>query len=88
MGVDRATTSALPWSVEVPPIPKLTIRIPREVGNVLETLTRVSGEPSDVHVQRALLQYMDGAGHRALVDGLTSRARERLRAPLDELGDL
>ncbi len=34
-----------------------------------------------------LLQYLDGAGRRSLVDGFTERAHERLRAPLDELGD-
>ena len=73
---------------EVPPIQKLTVRIPREVGDILETLTRVSGETSDLHVQRALLQYMDGSGRRALVDGFTTRARERLKGPLDGLGDL
>ena len=70
------------------PIQKLTVRIPREVGDVLETLTRISGESPDVHVQRALLQYLDGAGRRSLIDGFTQRARLRLRAALDELGDL
>ena len=81
-------SSAIRWQRRCPPIQELTVRIPREVGDVLDTLTRVSGEPSDVHVQRALLQYLDGAGRRSLVDGFTERIRERLRGPLDELGDL
>jgi hypothetical protein len=73
---------------EVPTIHELTVRLPREVGDVLDTLTDIGGESSDVHVQRALLQYLDGAGRRSLIEGFTERARTRLRASLDELGDL
>jgi hypothetical protein len=51
-------------------------------------LADVSGESRDTHVQRALLQYLDGSGRRALVAGFVARARERLREPLDRLGDL
>ncbi|HET9311197.1 MAG TPA: hypothetical protein VFP41_08250 [Actinomycetota bacterium] len=51
-------------------------------------LTTVTGVPEQEHLRRAMRGYLETAGRHAEVTALTGRARERLRAVLDELGDL
>ncbi|HJR96285.1 MAG TPA: CopG family transcriptional regulator [Actinomycetota bacterium] len=65
-----------------------TLRIPEEVAEQLRMLTTVTGVPEQEHLRRAMRGYLETAGRHAEVTALTGRARERLRAVLDELGDL
>jgi len=51
-------------------------------------LTTVTGVPEQEHLRRAMRGYLETAGRHAEVTALTGRAQERLRAVLDELGDL
>jgi len=69
-------------------IQRLTIQVPREVGDALATLTSVSGESVDAHVRRAITRYLDGDGRRAMVTGFVRRARDRHRGALDALSHL
>jgi predicted DNA-binding protein len=65
-----------------------TLRIPEEVAEQLRMLTTVTGVPEQEHLRRAMRGYLETAGRHAEVTALTGRAQERLRAVLDELGDL
>ena len=80
-------TLAAPVSTRGWHIQRLTILVPRQVGAALTTLASVSDEPVDAHVHRAIAQYLDGSGRRALVAGLARRARDRHRRALDALSD-
>jgi len=65
-----------------------TLRMPEEVAEQLRLLATVTGVPEQEHLRRAMRGYLETAGRDAEVTALTDRARERLRAVLDELGDL
>jgi len=62
--------------------------MPEEVAEQLRLLATVTGVPEQEHLRRAMRGYLETAGRDAEVTALTDRARERLRAVLDELGDL
>lgn len=65
-----------------------TIRIPDEVTEQLRLLAAVTGVDEEEHLRRAMLGYLETSGRGAEVTAFTDRARERLRAVLDRLGDL
>jgi hypothetical protein len=48
----------------------------------------VTGIDEEEHLRRAMLGYLETSGRGAEVTAFADRARERLRAVLDRLGDL
>jgi predicted transcriptional regulator len=66
-------------------IRQITIHLDPEVATALASLVAISGGSPESHAHRALIQYLDGAGHRAMVTGLAERARSELRGVLEEL---
>ena len=65
-----------------------TIRVPTEVGDQLRLLATLTGTDEEEHLRRAVHVYLETAGRESEVAAFTGRARERLRAVLDRLGDL
>jgi hypothetical protein len=65
-----------------------TIRVPTEVGDQLRLLATLTGTDEEEHLRRAVLVYLETSGRESEVAAFTGRARERLRAVLDRLGDL
>lgn len=65
-----------------------TIRISNEVTQQLRLLATVTGVDEEEHLRRAVRGYLETSGRDAEVNAFTGRARERLRAILDRLGDL
>jgi predicted transcriptional regulator len=65
-----------------------TIRVPDEVGDQLRLIATVTGLDETEHLRRAVHGYLETSGREAELTAFTARARERLRAVLDRLGDL
>jgi predicted DNA-binding protein len=65
-----------------------TIRVPTEVGDQLRLLATLTGTDEEEHLRRAVHVYLETSGRESEIAAFTGRARERLRAVLDRLGDL
>ena len=65
-----------------------TISVPAEVGDQLRLLATLTGTDEEEHLRRAVRVYLETSGRESEVAAFTGRARERLRAVLDRLGDL
>src|SRR5918995_5679541 len=64
------------------------VRVPTEVGEQLRLLATLTGTDEEEHLRRAVHVYLETAGRESEIAAFTGRARERLRAVLDRLGDL
>jgi predicted transcriptional regulator len=65
-----------------------TARIPDDVTQQLRMLATVTGIDEEEHLRRAMRSYLETAGREAEISAFTDRARDRVGAVLDRLGDL
>ena len=64
----------------------MTLRTDEELDRALEILARQEGLSKQEVVRRAVLERLERAGHRARVDGSTTRMIDRWGDVLDRLG--
>lgn len=66
----------------------MTLRTDAELERALDALVEAEGLSRQEVIRRAVLERYERAGHRARVDGSTTRMRDRWGDVLDRLGSV